>query len=1049
MTFKRDLMYDYEPVANKSVRVGNNHVLNIAGRGKLAVELTDHHGQRQVMTLNNVLHIPRIACNLLSVTDMLDNGTKIVMSEDKLDVLHHEGFTFGSTRANGLYTIHLELVNCASSQSPEACLLADALLLHRRFGHVDLSKVDSDEYPETRVKDCDACIRGKFRRLPFNGNAPSVTEPLAQINADLFGPTRVATHSGARYLAVFIDACTGYVKVFHLKTKSEATDSFKSFRRWVENQTGKLIKNLRTDNGGEFDNQEMRKYCDSRGIEFRTTIPYTSAQNALAERRIGIILNDARTLLLDSGLPAEYWGYAAAHSVYLRNRIPRNGKDISPHEELLKRKPRTDHLRVFGCAAYTWIPPVHRELGKLDARAELVTFLGFEEGTSNCLVVDRDSGRFFRARDVRFVEACIPAKGDAVPDLDFLDVQWEKEREAEHREPSKQNSTIADDLPLDLIVQHPPIEANEEIESDNDNHEPPRPPSPVANRTRAAIRQRTPPASTMTIHDDPPLNDSDESNDELALMVTSLETPRNMTEALKGPDAEGWRESLEKELDSIQNAGTWDLIDKSDVPSGCRSIDSRLVLATKIDPSGGEDHKLKTRLCAKGFTQRHGIDYFETFSPVGHRQSFRLLLSITASLNLELKGLDITTAFLHGPLDETIYMRLPPEVELGHGKIAKLKKALYGLKQAGRCWNEELDRWLRSKGWIANEDDACVYLLKGDSGSIELMLYVHVDDQAIAGYSEEAINSFIDVLDSRFPCKRQGDLKHFLGMEIHRNRLEKKIWITQMQYTNRVLERFSLLSCKTRQVPMSPSVPPTLTIPNPEDIQAARTLPYRELTGSLQYLSTMSRPDITFAVNRMSSFNAGWTEKYFEICKGILRYIAGTRTHGIRLGGTEDGLQAYVDADWNADVRDYKSTTGWIVKYNGGVIGWKSKKQSVQAHSTAEAEYMALDDVARDLVWERRSLGTLGMSNSISLPTPVAVDNQAAITLAKNKTSHDSTKHIHFRFHYIRSLITSKELSVTYLDTNLNHADILTKALPRDQFHYHLDGLGVEQPNIP
>ena len=438
MTFNRDLMHDYEIINNKSVRVGNNHTLAILGKGKLMVELTDHHGNPQTIILHNVLHIPRIACNLLSVTELLDEGSKIVLSEDKLDILHHDGFTFGSTRKNGLYTIQLKLIDCASSRSPETCLLADALLLHRRFGHVDMSKVDSAEYPDTRVKDCDACIRGKFRRLPFNGSNPSVTEPLAQINADLFGPTRVATHAGAKYLCVFIDAATGYVKVYHLKVKSQATECFKSFRRWIENQTGKLIKNLRTDNGGEFDNQEMRKYCNARGIEFRTTIPYTSAQNALAERRIGIILNDARTLLLDSGLPAQYWGYATAHAVYLRNRIPRNGSAVSPHEALLKRRPRTDHLRPFGCAAYAWIPPAHRELGKLDARAELTTFLGFEEGTSNCMLVERDSGRFFRARDVRFVETFMPALGEEAPDLQFLDVQWEQKKE-EQRKLSSQN----------------------------------------------------------------------------------------------------------------------------------------------------------------------------------------------------------------------------------------------------------------------------------------------------------------------------------------------------------------------------------------------------------------------------------------------------------------------------------------------------------------------------------------------------------------------------------------------------------------------------------
>jgi hypothetical protein len=548
------------------------------------------------------------------------------------------------------------------------------------------------------------------------------------------------------------------------------------------------------------------------------------------------------------------------------------------------------------------------------------------------------------------------------------------------------------------------------------------------------------------IHEQPPLNDSDTSSDEVGLIVTCLDAPPNMTAALEGPDGKEWELSLQAELNSIEQAGTWDLIDVQDVPSGSRPIDSRLVLAIKIDPTGGNSHRLKTRLCAKGFTQRPGIDFFETFSPVGHRQSFRLLLSLTASLDLELKGLDITTAFLHGPLKETIYMRLPKEVTIGRGKVARLKKALYGLKQAGRCWYEELDTWLCSIGWTANQDDPCVYMLKDTEGAVSLILYVHVDDQAIAGRTSEEIDIFIDTLHRRFPCKRQGNLQHFLGMEIHRNRNKRTIWITQSQYTDRILEKFNLLECKTRDIPMSPSIPTTLVDPSDADIAAAQELPYRELTGSLQYLSTMTRPDITFAVNKMSSFNSGWTEKHFEICKGILRYIAGTRRHGIRLGGPSTGLQAYVDADFNEDVRDYKSTTGWIVRFNNGIIGWKSKKQSIQAHSTAEAEYMALDDVARDVIWERRSLNTLGDSSVLCSPTVINVDNQAAIKLAKNKTSHDSTKHIHWRFHFIRDLIASKDVSVNYIDTNHNHSDILTKALPKDKFEIHKEGMGVEEP---
>lgn len=291
---------------------------------------------------------------------------------------------------------------------------------------------------------------------------------------------------------------------------------------------------------------------------------------------------------------------------------------------------------------------------------------------------------------------------------------------------------------------------------------------------------------------------------------------------------------------------------------------------------------------------------------------------------------------------------------------------------------------------------------------------------------------------------RQGNLKYFLAMEIHRDRLNNKIWLTQENYTRKLLSRFNMLECRGRKLPLSPSVLNELVKPGEEEILSAKDLPYRELTGSLQYLATMTRPDIVFAVNRLSSSNSGWSTWHFELCKGILRYISATRNFGLRLGGSASGLKAYVDSDFNADVRDYKSTTGWAVILNEGTIAWRSRKQPIVAHSTAEAEYIAADDVAKDIVWERRMLKALdGPSHTIG-PTPTYIDNKAAITIGKNNTSHDSTKHINYRMHYLRDLIATKIIEPIYIATDDNPADIFTKPVNVDKFEKHRKSLGIE-----
>ena len=183
-------------------------------------------------------------------------------------------------------------------------------------------------------------------------------------------------------------------------------------------------------------------------------------------------------------------------------------------------------------------------------------------------------------------------------------------------------------------------------------------------------------------------------------------------------------------------------------------------------------------------------------------------MSLVATQDLEVKGFDVGSAFLHGELEEEIWMNFPPELKAGHreGRVARLRKSLYGLKQAGKCWNDTLDSWLRAESWTADSTDPCLYTLRKEDGSISLLLYLHVDDSAIAGASEKDIDDFASKLDKTFPCTRQGDLKFFLGMEIFRDRVSRQLWITQYQYIERILEKFGMTNANPVSLPLSPSV---------------------------------------------------------------------------------------------------------------------------------------------------------------------------------------------------------------------------------------------------
>lgn len=912
---------------------------------------------------------------------------------------------------------------------------------------------------------CVDCVLGKFKRRPFNNEVPKVLAPLERVAADLFGPVRVPSHLGNVYMLAFTDSFSRHTSVFFLASKNAETvhQCFRQYQAFTEKQSGHTLKQLHTDNGKEFDNRFTRDYCESNGIRYTTNAPYSSKRNGLVERRLGIIMDDVRAILSGCNLPPKFWALAANHAVYLRNRLAREGEK-TPHELMFGARPRTDHLRVFGCTAYAWIPEVHREEGKLGNRAKVGIFVGFVEGTSKYRIYDPVEKTFEASRDVKFVESTFPAKAHPKYDLAVLI--------PEDDSPEQGNEPDFDDGP-----EGPVVEENEPILDAPVPKAPglpqpavPRtaraPTTPVAARTRARLQQlrsESPESSDSddggstsssseeesasrgtVIREQPVRADSEESNDPLALLA-SLDAPATVSQALDGSDGKDWAVAIEKEMNSIESFSTYTLHDPSEVPRGAKPISSRLVLAVKPDPTGGDNHKLKARFCAKGFTQRPGIEYFDTFSPTGHRQSFRQFLALVAAHDLEVKGFDVSSAFLHGELEEEVWMKFPPEVATGHraGKVARLRKSLYGLKQAGKCWNDKIDGWLQARGWSPNSTDACLYT-KAENGVPLLMLYLHVDDSAIAGQSSESIDAFAAELDKAFPCTRQGDLKYFLGMEIHRNRSSRQLWITQTLYTQRILERFQMQDCNPCTVPMAPTV--RLEKATKEEQSEAADLPYRELVGALQYLTIMTRPDISFAVNKMAQFNSAWGQRHFDIAKGILRYLHGSVNFGISLGNSTESLVGYVDADHQGCIDTRRSTTGWVVMYRGGLIAWKSKRQTCISHSTAESELMALDDSVRDMEWERRGFEALGELTVSAQPTSIFVDNKAAVDLSKNRTSHDSTKHIHSRYLYVRELIQNKVVSVTHIPGSENPADIFTKPLAKEVFRKHRSFLGISEP---
>ena len=507
-------------------------------------------------------------------------------------------------------------------------------------------------------------------------------------------------------------------------------------------------------------------------------------------------------------------------------------------------------------------------------------------------------------------------------------------------------------------------------------------------------------------------------------------------DALASPEREFWIAGARDELRSLQDLQVFVLVPRSSVPSGRRLLRGKLVCKRKRDDAG-KVTRYKVRYVAKGFAQQPGIDFTKTTAPTTRLESFRSLLHLAATLGWDVQHFDIKTAFLHGilPESETAYMEQPPGFE-APGKetwVMQLMKSIYGMRQASRRWNETFHKVVVELGFQRVPCEWCVYVRNTPSGTV--MFAVHVDDIfSISNPPQENIR-FRDQLKSNWDISDLGPIKFALGIAIERN--DCTISLSQTAFIDRVLEQFGQTDAHPVDTPMVAGLQlrrPDKSIPvSPEVAEWRERTPYRELVGSLNYVAVATRPDIAFAVGRLASFLDCFQQDHWTAAIRVLRYLKGTRTLSLTLGGTRPpSLLGYSDADF-ANCKDTsRSVSGYCYSLGSGVVSWRSRKQRLVADSTCYAEYIALHESSREAIFLRQLLDSLTFPCRGS--TPIHCDNDAATHLAEDQISHSEVKHIRVKLHSIRDYIALGDIQVVRLRSEDNLADILTKPLNRSDF---------------
>ncbi|CAL1381785.1 unnamed protein product [Linum trigynum] len=997
--------------------------------------------------LTNVLLVPSFSYNLISISQLTKNSPVSLLFQSTLCSIQD----LISRQRIGLIPVSRGLYLLGDSSGPgETCnpqifgvstSSESSSLWHKRLGHLSLDRLRKIKQTCTEVElpnslDCEFCHLSRQKRLPFPRSTSYSKEPFDLIHCDIWGPVNVVSHDGFQYFLTVVDDHSRCTWLYLMSHKSEVKSLLQSFFAMVETQFSRRIKVLRSDQGQEF---KMVSFYQQKGCIHEMSCIHTAQQNGRVERKHQHILNVARALKFQSGLPVSFWSHFVMHAIYLINRTPTPVlHNKSPFEILFSIPPDYSNLRVFGCLAFATNTESHKP--KFAPRAVKAVFLGYTFGVKGFKLYDLATHSVFTSRDVEFNESEFPF----LPSSDNTTTPAATSSPIDHLPPF----FFDDDLPLpqdhnvhetsDPDYLHSPSPSPVPSPPASPIHTPPpAPPLPSSPPTlpialRKAPRVTRPPKHLDSFHtsflteassssfDDKllyPLSHNlsyshlSPSHRHYTLSISMSTDPQTYAQAALHPC---WNQAMKEEVTALEANETWDIVDRPPnvVPIGCK-----WVYKTKFLPDGAIE-RFKAKVVAKGYTQTYGIDFVDTFSPVAKINYVKLLLAIAAAKNWHLHQMDVSNAFLNGDLEEEIYMELPPGLrELSHlqGKVCRLKKSLYGLKQASRQWYLKLTEFLTKLGFQQSYEDYSVFKTS------TVVLVIYVDDIIVAGPNLEDIQSVKTQLQKGFKVKDLGNLKYFLGLEIART--QAGISLCQRKFCLEMLENADFLECKPAKTPISMKA--TLSAEDGTLLDDGSN--YRHLLGQLQYL-TSTRPDICFPVQQLSQFQDRPTTVHLKALHRILRYLKGCPAQGLWFSSSSSlQLSGYCDSDWATCPDSRKSITGYCTFLGSSLITWKSKKQSTVSRSSSKAEYRAMAQLACQVQWLKAFLNFFGIPHST--PVKVYCDNQSAIHIAENPVYHERTKHIKVDCHVVRERLKSGLLNLFHLNTENQLADLFTNTM--------------------
>jgi len=933
-------------------------------------------------------------------------------------------------------------------------------------------------------------------------------KPFERMHWDLLQVKNPA-HNGDKWVAHGICDLLGLHVALTGASKSMIRDAIKNTNALVERKFGLKVKIIRIDVERSL-SKEWKEDLERDGYTIEHSAEYTDEQHGGSERAGRTILKKARAIRIGARLLEGLWPEIMDLAVYLTNRTPikrLNWKSplVALYEHLGWQLPSLAHLVKPGCRAYVRNPKVTKGR-KMDERSFIGYLIGYDStNIFRCWVPYLN--KIIRARDVRFDETKIFDPNAPMPEqelqqlkelVELINVEWMTLPSAQPMD----ESLYEESRLTQQLIEQP---EQSELEPEDGHTEPkdveqaghlPTPettpaPEPTlidtteaeraegAHGTREAERPRGWTAVSADIRPDHIIDGkrSRTPSDRRAVYLTHLDgglaemntvfttfnaaaattlkehqstlppPPKDWKELQNHPKGKEFKADAGCELHKLEARGTFKKVPR---PQGVRILPLKWVFVYKFD-DGGYLLRCKARLCVRGDLQRLS-EFFDTRATTLAARIFRALMAITAAFDLDTMQLDSVNAFVNSVMDEIVYCEFPDGYHVP-GYCLFLDRALYGLKRSPVLWQEEFSRTLSELGLKAIPEEPCLWT----DGKV--ILFFFVDDIVLLARKEHRpeMEALKTKLSAKYEMRDLGELRWFLNIRIVRDREQRKLWLLQDAYIDKLVAMFKIADLPKAPTPLSATtrelVPYTGQATN-QEIYA-----YQQRIGSEVYPGVITRPDIAAPVSQLGSFLTNPSPLHLEQANNVIAYLRDTKYLCIEYSGRaphtlidtinsrtdyDTVFKAASDAAYADDPATRRSSEGYIFMLYGGPIDWRATKQRVVTTSTTEAELVSASHAAKELIWWDRFFRQLGFNPGHELT--LYCDNAQTVDLLNKARPLLATKlrHVDIHQHWLRQGVQNKNLSVQWIPADLMPADGLTKPLPKGKHQEFVRLIGMK-----